>query len=107
MFAQSPAAVGAVMPGPDRPIPYRPIPYNPARRSVVIGLLGATASAPAARATPVTRGDDMMPWDYLLVEETMAADDLARVGAEGWELVAVVSPAHFVFHYFFKRPRRG
>lgn len=44
-----------------------------------------------------------MKWEYLTIERTLAADDLAVLGSEGWELVAVVSPAHFVLHYFFKR----
>ena len=30
-----------------------------------------------------------------------------KLGADGWELVAVVSPAHFVLHYFFKREVRA
>jgi hypothetical protein len=45
-----------------------------------------------------------MQWDYLVKTETLDASALSTLGAEGWELVAVVSPAHFVFHYFFKRP---
>lgn len=48
-----------------------------------------------------------MQWDYLVKTETLDADALGALGAQGWELVAVVSPAHFVFHYFFKRPARG
>lgn len=48
-----------------------------------------------------------MQWEYKLITETMDADQLNALGAEGWELVMVVSPAHFVFHYFFKRERRG
>jgi hypothetical protein len=47
-----------------------------------------------------------MQWDYLIKTETLDSDELSKLGAEGWELVAVVSPAHFVFHYFFKRPAR-
>lgn len=47
-----------------------------------------------------------MQWDYLVVEETLKPADLGKLGAEGWELVAVVSPAHFVLHYFFKREVR-
>ncbi len=46
-----------------------------------------------------------MKWDYLVIEQTMDADDLGKLGADGWELVAVVSPGHFVLHYFFKRQR--
>jgi hypothetical protein len=49
----------------------------------------------------------MMEWEYLAVQETLEADDLNKLGAEGWELVAVVSPAHFIFHYFFKRETRS
>lgn len=44
-----------------------------------------------------------MRWEYLTVEVTMTAEELGKLGAEGWELVAVVSPAHFVLHYFLKR----
>lgn len=44
-----------------------------------------------------------MLWKYLLIEEAVDADRLNALGAEGWELVAVVSPGHFVLHYFFKR----
>lgn len=47
-----------------------------------------------------------MQWEYLVVENTLKPDDLAKLGAERWELVAVVSPAHFVLHYFFKREAR-
>jgi hypothetical protein len=46
-------------------------------------------------------------WEYLVVERTMDSGELATLGAEGWELVAVVSPAHFVLHYFFKREARA
>lgn len=48
-----------------------------------------------------------MRWEYLKIEKTMDVDDLNKLGAEGWELVAVVSPAHFVLHYFFKREARS
>ena len=48
-----------------------------------------------------------MHWEYLKIEKTMDVDDLNKLGAEGWELVAVVSPAHFVLHYFFKREARS
>jgi hypothetical protein len=44
-----------------------------------------------------------MHWDYLVITETVDSIELNKLGAQGWELVAVVSPAHFVFHYFFKR----
>ncbi len=47
-----------------------------------------------------------MKWEYLSVEETLEASALNELGMSGWELVAVVSPAHFVFHYFFKREIR-
>ena len=45
-----------------------------------------------------------MLWDYLVVEKTLNTEKLSALGQEGWELVAVVSPGHFVLHYFFKRP---
>lgn len=48
-----------------------------------------------------------MQWEYLVVEKTLDSGDLGKMGAEGWELVAVVSPAHFVLHYFFKRQARA
>ncbi len=48
-----------------------------------------------------------MQWEYMTVEEKLNPDELNRLGAEGWELVAVVSPAHFVLHYFFKRQANG
>lgn len=54
-----------------------------------------------------TIGDCAVKWEYKLVTETMSADQLNECGADGWELVMVVSPAHFVFHYFFKRELRG
>jgi hypothetical protein len=44
-----------------------------------------------------------MRWEYLTIEQPDDADHLNRLGIDGWELVAVVSPAHFVMHYFFKR----
>ncbi|MBB4279557.1 hypothetical protein J2W42_006681 [Rhizobium tibeticum] len=44
-----------------------------------------------------------MTWEYLTVEKTLQVAQLNELGASGWELVAVVSPAHFVLHYFFKR----
>ncbi len=44
-----------------------------------------------------------MHWDYLVITETVDSSELNKLGAQGWELVAVVSPAHFVLHYFFKR----
>ena len=44
-----------------------------------------------------------MQWEYLVVENSLDAGALGKLGAVGWELVAVVSPAHFVLHYFFKR----
>ena len=46
-----------------------------------------------------------MKWEYLTVDSTMNAADLNALGAEGWELIAVASPGHFVLHYFFKRAR--
>lgn len=54
-----------------------------------------------------TNGDCAVQWEYKLVTETMNADQLNEFGADGWELVMVVSPAHFVFHYFFKRELLG
>jgi hypothetical protein len=47
--------------------------------------------------------NEIMQWEYLVVERTLDSGDLGKLGAEGWELVPVVSPAHFVLHYFFKR----
>lgn len=44
-----------------------------------------------------------MNWEYLTVERTLEIAKLNELGADGWELIAVVSPAHFVLHYFFKR----
>ncbi|MBX7483336.1 DUF4177 domain-containing protein [Qipengyuania qiaonensis] len=48
-----------------------------------------------------------MKWEYKVVEQTLKPDEFDSLGAEGWELVAVVSPAHFVVHYFFKREVRA
>jgi hypothetical protein len=48
-----------------------------------------------------------MTWDYLVRTDTLSAEALNALGAEGWELVAVVSPGHFVIHAFFKRPRQA
>lgn len=47
-----------------------------------------------------------MQWEYLVIDRTLDATTLGELGAQGWELVAVVSPAHFVLHYFFKREAR-
>jgi hypothetical protein len=33
-----------------------------------------------------------MQWEYLVVETTMDAGALGKLGADGWELVPVVSP---------------
>jgi hypothetical protein len=41
-----------------------------------------------------------------VVENTLDAATPGTLGADGWELVAAVSPAHFVLHYFFKREAR-
>lgn len=48
-----------------------------------------------------------MIWEYLAIEETLTTDDLNKFGADGWELVGVISPGHFVIHYFFKRQARS
>lgn len=48
-----------------------------------------------------------MQWEYLVVENTLDASAFATLGTDRWELVAVVSPAHFVLHYFFKREVRA
>ena len=47
-----------------------------------------------------------MHWEYLMTEKTLDANELNDLGAKGWELIAVVSPGHFVLHYFFKREAR-
>lgn len=44
-----------------------------------------------------------MRWEYMTITKTLKNEELNALGAEGWELVAVVSPGHFVLHYFFKR----
>jgi hypothetical protein len=64
---------------------------------------------PVSRLYPVTStmGDRKLRWEYKVVTETMNDDELNEFGAGGWDLVMVVSPAHFVFHYFFKREVRG
>lgn len=48
-----------------------------------------------------------MTWEYLAVEETLEVADLNKLGADGWELTAVVSLGHFILHYFFKRHARS
>lgn len=48
-----------------------------------------------------------MRFEYLMIDRTLDAEELNKLGAESWDLVAVVSPAHFVFHYFFKREARS
>lgn len=45
-----------------------------------------------------------MKWEYLTVETKLSAEDFNELGDSGWELVSVVSPGHFILHYFFKRP---
>ena len=52
-------------------------------------------------------GECTVRWEYLVVENTLDAGAFKKRGADGWELVAVVSPAHFVLHYFFKREVRA
>jgi len=42
-------------------------------------------------------------WEYLVITEPMNPSSLNELGADGRELVAVVSPGHFVLHHFFKR----
>ena len=44
-----------------------------------------------------------MKWEYLTIEEKLDPIKLSELGEQGWELAAVVSPGHFVLHYFFKR----
>jgi hypothetical protein len=44
-----------------------------------------------------------MTWDYLVIEEKLDQATLSELGRQGWKLVAVVSPAHAVLHYFFTR----
>jgi hypothetical protein len=44
-----------------------------------------------------------MKWEYMTVEHKVDLDELNKLGSNGWELIVVVSPAHFVLHYFFKR----
>lgn len=48
-----------------------------------------------------------MQWEYLVIEKALGPGDFGKLGVEGWELVAVVSPAHFALHYFFKRQIRA
>ncbi|MEA3252039.1 MAG: hypothetical protein U9Q35_10840 [Pseudomonadota bacterium] len=48
-----------------------------------------------------------MNWEYLVVTETLNSERLSELGAQGWELVSVVSPGHFVLHHFFKREARA
>lgn len=48
-----------------------------------------------------------MKWEYLVIEEALDPSRFAALGEDGWELVAVVSPGHFVLHYFFKRQSRA
>jgi hypothetical protein len=52
-------------------------------------------------------GDPTMKWEYLVVETNLTVGALGKLGADGWELVSVDSPAHFVLHYFFKREARA
>lgn len=44
-----------------------------------------------------------MQWEYMTIEHKLDPDEMNLLGTEGWELIAVVSPGHFVLHYFFKR----
>ncbi len=44
-----------------------------------------------------------MKWDYLVIDEKLDQATLDKLGQQGWDLVAVVSPGHFLPHYFFKR----
>lgn len=49
-------------------------------------------------------GRQMMRWEYR-IETSGDVDQLNKLGTEGWELVSVASPGHFVLHHYFKRPR--
>lgn len=51
----------------------------------------------------MNQGEWVVKWEYLVVEEAIDAEEMRRIGADEWELVSVVSPGHFVLHYFFKR----
>ena len=44
-----------------------------------------------------------MRWEYCTIERALTVEEMNEFGFKGWELVAVVSPGHFVLHYFFKR----
>jgi hypothetical protein len=47
----------------------------------------------------------MKRWEYFTIRKTVEDSELDELGALGWELVAAVSPGHFVVHYIFKRER--
>lgn len=96
--------------------PAHPISLVPERRSRQASLQAAPAFGGTIRANGVAREmpardqhmeEHAMRWEYLVVEETLDSGALGKLGADGWELVAVVSPAHFVLHYFFKREARA
>jgi hypothetical protein len=80
---------------------------------VAAGMLLTGRPAPAEPATPKA----LLKWEYKaidaadlhkLVPEEKGDDSyeraLTKLGAEGWELVAVVKTEHFHWHYF-KRPK--
>lgn len=45
----------------------------------------------------------MNRWEYFTIRRKVEDSELNELGALGWELIAAVSPGHFVVHYIFKR----
>ena len=81
--------------------------------AVVMGL-GLTGIAYALAPTaPAVRAGDV--WEYKVVSEkematandkgpiSQVADDLGKIGADGWELITIRQSAGLPDYYFFKR----
>ena len=79
--------------------------HRPGGSDLLLELLGVDRLQ-IASDVPEPHKEKIVRWEYLTLEQA-DTDRLNALGAEGWELVAVVSPGHFVLHYFFKRQKTG
>ena len=74
---------------PSHPFPQPPQPQEP----------------PASQIqTPMVYVYEKQQWEYRIIASAMTQDDLNSLGAEGWELVAVVAQPPTT-QFYFKRLR--